>query len=199
LFQGDVAEILLYNRALTLAEQATVRTYVSQTYGLSIGGPQPVVVPDVVGLTQAAAESAITGADLQVGSISQQSSGTVPAGSVISQTPAAGATVIAGSVVNLVVSTGPAPPPVSVPSVIGLTQAAAEATLSSVGLAVGTVTEQSSETLAAGLVISQSPTAGALVSRRHSGEPRDFDWTAASTCRSPGCGRPDAGCRRKRV
>ena len=164
LFQGDVAEILLYNRALTLAEQATIRTYVAQTYGLSIGGPQPVVVPNVVGLTQAAAETAIPGANLQVGSIGQQSSETVPAGSVISQTPLAGAMVVAGSVVNLVVSTGPAPLPVNVPSVVGLTQTAAETALSSVGLAVGTVAGQSSETVAAGLVISQSPTAGALAS-----------------------------------
>ena len=63
-------------------------------------------VPTVVGLSQAAAASAITTAGLVVGTITQQSSSTVPSGTVISQSPSAGASVVAGSVVNLVVSTG---------------------------------------------------------------------------------------------
>ena len=67
-----------------------------------------VSVPNVVGLTQSAATTAITGAGLVVGTVTQQSSATVPAGSVISQNPAAGTSVAAGSAVNLVVSTGPA-------------------------------------------------------------------------------------------
>ena len=46
-----------------------------------------------------------------------------PGGTVISQNPGAGTQVAVGSAVNLVVSTGP--PPVSVPSVVNLTQAAA--------------------------------------------------------------------------
>ena len=50
-----------------------------------------VTVPNVVELTQAAASSAITAASLTVGTITTASSLTVPAGSVISQHPAAGA------------------------------------------------------------------------------------------------------------
>ncbi len=65
-----------------------------------------VSVPNVVGLTQAAATSAITGAALVVGTVTTASSSTVPSGSVISQTPAAGTSVAAGSAVNLVVSSG---------------------------------------------------------------------------------------------
>ena len=68
-------------------------------------GPAPVTVPNVVNLTQAAATTAITTAGLVVGTVTQQSSATVPAGSVISQNPAAGTSVAAGSAVNLVVST----------------------------------------------------------------------------------------------
>lgn|GEM_PF-6616664 len=63
--------------------------------------------PNVVGQTLAAAQSAITGAGLSVGNVDQSPSDTVPSGSVISQNPAAGASVALGSAVNLVVSTGP--------------------------------------------------------------------------------------------
>ena len=47
-------------------------------------------VPNVVGMTQAAAAAAITGAGLSVGAVSTASSGTVPSGAVINQTPSAG-------------------------------------------------------------------------------------------------------------
>jgi hypothetical protein len=76
-------------------------------------------VPNVVGLTQAAATSAITTAQLTLGTVTNASSPTVPMGSVISENPAAGTSVVAGSAVNLVVSSGPATPPP--PSVTSLT------------------------------------------------------------------------------
>ena len=66
-----------------------------------------VDVPDVIGMTQSAAESAITGAGLSVGSITEEYSNTLPADQVISQNPAAGESVAAGSTVALVVSKGP--------------------------------------------------------------------------------------------
>jgi PASTA domain len=61
-------------------------------------------VPNVVGLTQAAATTAITNAGLVLGTVTTASSSTVPAGSVISESPIAGTQVNAGSAVNLVVS-----------------------------------------------------------------------------------------------
>jgi beta-lactam-binding protein with PASTA domain len=73
--------------------------------------PASVTVPSVVGMVQAAAQSAITGAGLTVGTITTSSSPTVAAGSVISQSPAGASSALAGSAVSLVVSTG-APPPV---------------------------------------------------------------------------------------
>jgi len=66
-----------------------------------------VTVPAVEGLVQSVAEAAIVAAGLAVGTVSTQSSASVAAGSVISQTPAGGTTASAGSAVNLVVSTGP--------------------------------------------------------------------------------------------
>ena len=129
-------------------------------------GPAPVVVsvPNVTGNTQAAAESAITAAGLVVGNATSAYSSTVTAGNVISQNPAGGTNVGEGSTVDLVVSNGPAPVVITVPSVVGSSQAAAEATITASALSVGTITTANSSTVAAGNVINQTPAAGANVS-----------------------------------
>ncbi|HOQ32295.1 MAG TPA: PASTA domain-containing protein, partial [Candidatus Hydrogenedens sp.] len=93
--------------------------------------------------------------------ISQQCSDTVPAGSVISQSPAGGEQVPPGSAVNLVISTGPCP--VTVPDVVGMSQAEAESAITGAGLTVGTISQQCSDTVPAGSVISQSPAGGEQV------------------------------------
>jgi beta-lactam-binding protein with PASTA domain len=124
-------------------------------------GAGSVAVPDVVGLTQASATSAITGAGLVVGTITQQASSTVPAGSVIAQNPTAGQLVAPGSAVNLVISSGPGN--VAVPDVVGLTQASATTAITGAGLIVGTVTQQPSSTVPAGSVIAQNPLGGQQV------------------------------------
>jgi len=72
---------------------------------ITMAVPQ-AVVPNVVGQTQAAATTAITGAGLVLGTVSNASSSTVPSGNVISESPVAGTLVNAGSAVNLVVSAG---------------------------------------------------------------------------------------------
>jgi hypothetical protein len=117
--------------------------------------------PNVVGQTQAAATTAITGAGLSVGTVATQASTTVTSGSVISQSPAAGTSVAKGSTVSLVVSSGP--PTVAAPALSGDTQSAASTALTGAGLTVGTVAQQSSTTVVSGEVISQSPTAGTSV------------------------------------
>src|SRR4051812_49260509 len=124
---------------------------------VSTGLPH-VSAPNVVGLTQAAATTAITGAQLVVGTISTAASLTVPAGSVISQNPAAGADVVVGSAIALTVSTGL--PHVSAPNVVGLTQAAATTAITSAQLVLGTISTAASMTVPAGSVISQNPAAG---------------------------------------
>jgi len=87
---------------------------------ISLGG-RPV--PDVVGMTQAAAESAINnpdypcnGCSIEVGAVSYEHNNTVPEGHVISQSIAAGVKICGIVEVNLTVSLGPAPanePPVA--------------------------------------------------------------------------------------
>jgi len=124
-------------------------------------GPALVTVPDVVGDTQSTATSTITAAALVVSAVTTQSSTTVVAGNIISESPAATASVAANSPVTLIVSSGPAP--VSVPNVVGDTQVAATTTITGAGLVVGNVSMQSSTTAPAGSIISENPAAGAGV------------------------------------
>lgn len=123
-----------------------------------------VTVPDVVGQAQADAEAAITGAGLSLGSITEAYSETVPAGQVMSQNPAGGATVPSGTAVNLEVSKGPVPTGDNeVPNVVGITQTQAEEALLAAQLTLGEVTPVCGTSVPAGTVISQNPVAGALV------------------------------------
>jgi beta-lactam-binding protein with PASTA domain len=126
-------------------------------------GPQMAAVPNVEGLTQDAATSAITGAKLKVGTVAQQTSNTVDTGKVTSQEPASGSSLAQGSPVNLVISSGPQM--VTVPNIERLTQAAATTAITGATLKVGTVTQQASETAATGSVISQDPASGGSVAQ----------------------------------
>jgi len=124
----------------------------------SVGG---VTVPDVVGLSEAAATSAIEGVGLVADSVTAYSP-TVPIGDVISQSPIAGASVVPGSTVTITVSLGVAPTR-TVPDVVGETQGDAEDDIEFVDL-VPSVSTQYSNTVAAGVVIAQSPIGGVTVS-----------------------------------
>jgi len=64
-------------------------------------------VPNLVGLTEIAAKAALAAADISFGEVLEENSAVVPAGSVISQTPEAGATVGDSTSVSFVVSKGP--------------------------------------------------------------------------------------------
>jgi len=126
-------------------------------------GAQLVAVPNVEGLTQDAATTAITGVKLRVGTVAQQTSNTVAAGKVASQDPPTGSSLAQGAPVNLVISSGPQM--VAVPKVEGLTQAAATTAIVGTTLKIGTVTQQTSDTAATGSVISQDPASGTSVAQ----------------------------------
>src|SRR5205814_4107441 len=66
-------------------------------------------------------------------------------------------------------SGGTPPPTVPVPNVVGQTQAAATSAITSAGLTVGAVTQQSSSTVASANVISESPAAGTSVTSASAG------------------------------
>lgn len=126
-------------------------------------GAAPVLVnvPNIVGQTQANATTAITNAGLVLGTVSSTYSESVALGNVITQSPIAGTQVVTGSSVTLTVSLGAAgAPTVTVPNVVGLTQAAATSAITGEGLIVGTVTNTNSGVVIAGNIISQNPAAG---------------------------------------
>jgi beta-lactam-binding protein with PASTA domain len=125
-------------------------------------GPQPVAVPNVVGKTQADAETAIVAAGFSVGNVMPGSSTTVPAGCVMSQNPAAAAMMPPDVAVDLAVSQGPQS--VAVPNIIGRTQFDAQATITGAGFSVGAVTRAWSATTPMGSVIGQDPAAGIVMS-----------------------------------
>jgi hypothetical protein len=79
-------------------------------------GVQPVPVPNVAGMTAAAAGAALGAADLAVGAVTEAYSATVAAGLVLSQNPAAGTQTAPGSPVSLVLSRGPEPAPPAPPT-----------------------------------------------------------------------------------
>lgn len=69
--------------------------------------PTTTTVPNVVGMTEAAARAAIVGAKLKIGMVSSAAD-PAPAGQVFRQIPDAGLTASIDSAVNLNISTGPA-------------------------------------------------------------------------------------------
>ena len=146
------------NNAVTVRVDDQDGLFATQSFDVDVGG---AIVPDVAGLSQANAEAAIVAAGLVVGVVTTANSAAVPAGDVISQSPVSGSEVPFGSAVDIVVSLGPLL--VTVPDLVGLAQADAEAAIVAAGLVVGNVTTANSDTVPAGDVISQDPAADATV------------------------------------
>lgn len=121
------------------------------------------VVPDVVGLTESDADTAIVDAGFTVGDVTTASSESVPVGLVISQDPAAGTTLSLGDPINFVLSTGSAF--TLVPDLVGQTIPDAISLLLAAVLGLGIVTDQPSTAFPAGTVISQSIAAGVSVTK----------------------------------
>ncbi|MCD8134266.1 MAG: Stk1 family PASTA domain-containing Ser/Thr kinase [Clostridiales bacterium] len=119
-----------------------------------------VTVPNVVGYTSDAAMTTLQDRGLEVVREFQYDS-TVEAGKVISQSPKSGSTATEGDTVTIYVSQGTET--TKVPAVTGQSQADATTALGDAGLNVGTVTEEYSDTVSEGLVISQSVSSGSYV------------------------------------
>jgi serine/threonine-protein kinase len=122
-------------------------------------GPPPVVVPSVVGQTLQLAEFLLQKQSL-IPKVVYQASAT-PAGTVLAQSPSSGK-LPKGSSVTLTVAKARAP--VTLPSLVGMTEAQASARLGSLGLNPSPViVVRHRKPQYAGLVISQSPAAHTAV------------------------------------
>jgi beta-lactam-binding protein with PASTA domain len=125
-------------------------------------GPQQVKVPEVTGSTQAEAKAALTAVGLKVGSVTQQpqAAGGKAAGTVLSQSPAAGTALQTGQAVNITVAQ--APKETAVPEVVGQNETQAAAALGRAGFNPKAVTRAVSEPAQVGVVLKQSPAGGHL-------------------------------------
>lgn len=136
-----------------LGKQSVVRVVVSK-------GKERYAVPQLVGTQVAAAGPALTPVNLRLGATSKDWSETVPEGVIISQDPAAGASVRRNAEVAVVVSKGREP--IKVPAVTGAAFDAASAAITKAGLTVARAEDVNSDTVPAGQVVSQSPAKGSL-------------------------------------
>jgi hypothetical protein len=118
-------------------------------------GEPSVCVPSVTGASQGDAMSAITGAGLVVGNVSQQVS-LSPVGSVIAQNPPMNTIEPLGFPVDITVSLGG----VLVPNVLSDSAADAESILSSAGLSFSV--SSSKQCINPGAVLNQNPRGGAV-------------------------------------
>ena len=125
------------------------------------GDDGPVIVPPLANTTVTQATEAAHLVGLKVETTTPEISATVPAGSVISQSPNAGTQLRKDAIVSLVVSQGPML--TTVPSVVHRSLTAAVTSIVAAGLEPGTVTNRASSKVVAGNVISQTPKAGASV------------------------------------
>lgn len=116
-----------------------------------------ISVPVLKGESYSAAEKELKSLGLSPVKV-LENSGLIKKGKVIRTEPGKDAKVEDGSVVQVFVSDGKAE--VAVPDLSGTTLADAKAAITAAGFVVGTVTETTSPNVAAGLVISTTPTMG---------------------------------------
>jgi serine/threonine-protein kinase len=122
-------------------------------------GAQQVTVPNVVGLTEGSADTALTNAGFRVDHSYQVSSKSP--GKVLAQDPSSGGRASIGSSVQITIDQ--APKKVTVPNAVGETQAQGDRTLQNAGLdavyATRIVTNRSQD----GIVLAMSPGSGSRV------------------------------------
>lgn len=119
-----------------------------------------VTVPDLSWLDKQELEKVLTELGLKVGTVTEEYSNSVAKGYVISQKTKAASKVDRGTAVDVVISKGNGT--VNTPRVVGLTQEEAEEELEEAGL-IAVIQRESSNTVAKGKVIWQTPGEGRSV------------------------------------
>ncbi|RCV50947.1 Stk1 family PASTA domain-containing Ser/Thr kinase [Marinitenerispora sediminis] len=125
------------------------------------GGTETTPIPDVSGLSAAEAEASLQDAGFVNLTTEERGSDEVDEGEVIETDPPAGRSVSETTTITIIVSNGPES--VEVPDVAGMTQTEATQELQNLGLALGDVTYERSDSQEANRVIRTDPEAGASV------------------------------------
>ena len=122
---------------------------------------RPTTIPNLIGMSQSAAEQTLVVAGFRLGSVStSQTLSAADIGNVIAQAPAPGDTAPHGSSLDLIISGGQVL--IQVPNVTGVTESQARKNLQAVGL-LFSASEGYSSTVPSGSIISQAPAAGQRV------------------------------------
>lgn len=100
-----VEEGNVLSQALPAGSPAALGTRVNFSVSL---GPQPLQVPNLVGLSRSVALATLQEMGLDAGLVTRQNSDTVGRNQVLSQSLAPGQRILAGSTLDLVISSGPA-------------------------------------------------------------------------------------------
>lgn len=124
-------------------------------------GPERYEVPDLTGRTADQARASLDSRHLTLGTTSEAYDDEVPAGEIVSTSPAAGTEVTRDAQVSLVISRGPEP--VAVPTVTGQGAEAATGAIEDAGLKATRADDAYSTIVPKGSVISQSPSSGTLL------------------------------------
>ena len=142
----------------SVAEGEMVKT--GATINVTVcSGKEVISLPSLAGKEQSAAEQALK--DLGLTADTQFAyDDTVKVGYVISTNPASGSDVVKGQQITVTVSQGPETKTGTVPNVVKMTQADAQAAIVAAGFKVGSITEGSSDEVTEGRVISQSVVSG---------------------------------------
>jgi serine/threonine-protein kinase len=147
------------------------------------GNQADIRVPSLIGQTKAAAADNLS--QLGLRATFSQTRDAAPAGTVVGQSPPPAASVAPGTIVTLTVSSGaptqtvertttvqttstvttpaPAPATVRVPTATGMTLDEASRAITAAGLAIGTITNERTQSQPPGTVIRQDPPAGSRV------------------------------------
>lgn len=166
--KATYAESTEYDKDYIISQDTEAGTSVSAGTVLNLvvssGKVVGVAVPDVVGKSEAEAKVALE-AEGFVMQKQPQASDTVEKGMVISQNPLGATSAPSGSTITVTVSTGAdenASSQVEVPDVVGKDEATARSMIEAAGFVVSQVTEENNDSVAQGLVLSQSYAAGSM-------------------------------------
>jgi serine/threonine-protein kinase len=162
---------------------------IALVFGVTRAGAGGVAVPDVRGMTEDEAETALEDAGLQIDVAGTLLSQEVARGRVISQQPGAGERIDRDGTVGVAISAGTGT--VRVPDVVGRTEADATLALRDAGFVTATLRRVPSDR-GAGLVIDQSPPGGRDVSP-------DTDVELTSSAGRPPAAQPPAPVAQQRV
>jgi len=155
-------------------DQSSAGTIVGQSIDAGVYDGEPgklilyvsrgyIQVPNLLEMPYGEVSGLLEAESLELGSVIGVISNSLAEGLVTSQNPLVGAGVKANTKVDIGVSLGSSDGGITVPDLSGMTVSAASSALSSANLQLGSTSEQNSNSIDIGLVLDQTPAAGAKI------------------------------------